>query len=221
MYTICKRIKQLRLERGMTQKQLADMLDVSPKTISKWETEQSLPDISHLLPLGVVFSISVNELLMPEAVMDPYSVPPGSPEMFPRIRKYGISTETICASTGVDRETVEQVIIDGKFSQHFSDKEKVQTLSGVLSFLDRHIPRLLDSLRENNMLFNELKITLNKFNEISDETIARYARIDPKDMDDFFKYGSELPPEKKLNLLAALFLLNITLNKESPYPWPI
>ena len=41
-------IRQLRERKAMTQAQLAAAIDVSPKTVSKWETAKGLPDISLL-----------------------------------------------------------------------------------------------------------------------------------------------------------------------------
>ena len=56
-------IKRLREEKGLTQAALADILDVSPKTISKWETAKGLPDISLLDALAGALDVSVMELM--------------------------------------------------------------------------------------------------------------------------------------------------------------
>ena len=56
-------IQILRKEKGLTQKELAEIIGLSDKTISKWENGNSLPDTSMLLPLCKVFGITVNELL--------------------------------------------------------------------------------------------------------------------------------------------------------------
>lgn len=54
---------QLRKERSMTQKDLAERLYVSDKAVSKWERGLSLPDISLLQPLSELLGVSVTELL--------------------------------------------------------------------------------------------------------------------------------------------------------------
>ena len=54
---------QLRKEKGMTQKELAEKLYVSDKAVSKWERGLSLPDISLLQPLAEIMDVSVTELL--------------------------------------------------------------------------------------------------------------------------------------------------------------
>ena len=56
-------IKELREKNHLTQAKLADMLNVSDKTISKWETAKGYPDITLLEPIAKVFKISVAELI--------------------------------------------------------------------------------------------------------------------------------------------------------------
>ena len=56
-------IKELREKRKMTQLQLAEMLKVSDKTVSKWETGKGYPDITLLEPVAKAFGISLPELI--------------------------------------------------------------------------------------------------------------------------------------------------------------
>lgn len=56
-------IKQLRLQKGMTQEQVAALLCVSTAAVSKWESKNTYPDITLLLPLANIFGVSVDELL--------------------------------------------------------------------------------------------------------------------------------------------------------------
>ena len=56
-------IRRLRRERGLPQAALAQAVGVSPQAISKWETGQTMPDITLLLPLSKELGIGVNELL--------------------------------------------------------------------------------------------------------------------------------------------------------------
>lgn len=65
-YVTGKAIKELREKRKLTQKQLADMLQISDKTISKWETNRGLPDIGLICSLAEALGVSVAELLMGE-----------------------------------------------------------------------------------------------------------------------------------------------------------
>ena len=56
-------IKSIRETKGLTQTELADMLGVTSKAVSKWETAKGLPDISLLQPLAAALDTSVIELL--------------------------------------------------------------------------------------------------------------------------------------------------------------
>ena len=59
-----------RKELSLTQRQLADQLNISDKTISKWETGNGLPEVSLMLPLCEVLHVTVNELLHGERLAD-------------------------------------------------------------------------------------------------------------------------------------------------------
>lgn len=61
-----KLIAELRKRQGLTQQQLADQLNLSNKTISKWESGAGSPDISNLLSLVEALGVSVDELLRGE-----------------------------------------------------------------------------------------------------------------------------------------------------------
>lgn len=56
-------IAKTRKEVHMTQKQLADALSISDKTVSKWECGKGLPEVSLMLPLCEALRITVNDLL--------------------------------------------------------------------------------------------------------------------------------------------------------------
>lgn len=56
-------IAQLRKEKGMSQKDLAEQLRVSEKAVRKWERGLSLPDIVFLQPMADIFGVTVSELL--------------------------------------------------------------------------------------------------------------------------------------------------------------
>ena len=56
-------ISRLRKEKGYTQKELADILNVSDKAVSRWETGKGFPDTALLKPLSNVLGISIGELL--------------------------------------------------------------------------------------------------------------------------------------------------------------
>lgn len=62
-YVTGETIRFLREKRGLTQKRLAQQLQISDKTVSKWETDRGLPDVSLLTDLAAALQVSVAELL--------------------------------------------------------------------------------------------------------------------------------------------------------------
>ena len=63
-------IKCLREKKGLTQADLADLLGISSKAVSKWETAKGLPDITLIEPLANALSVSVMELMTGNAVVN-------------------------------------------------------------------------------------------------------------------------------------------------------
>lgn len=61
-----KLIAELRKSKGLTQQQLAEQLNLSNKTISKWENGSGSPDVSNLPVLADVLEVTVDELLRGE-----------------------------------------------------------------------------------------------------------------------------------------------------------
>lgn len=59
-----KKIAFLRKMQKVTQTQLAEYLAVQPQTISRWETEGGMPDITFLPKIAIFFGISLDELFV-------------------------------------------------------------------------------------------------------------------------------------------------------------
>lgn len=66
--TFGTRLQQIRKASGLSQEQLADLLNMSRQAISKWETDQATPDIEKLSLLCNIFKISADELLGKESL---------------------------------------------------------------------------------------------------------------------------------------------------------
>lgn len=64
-------VSQLRKEKGLTQKDLAQKLYISDKAISKWETGVSIPDVVLLIPLSEALGVTVTELLQCQRLENP------------------------------------------------------------------------------------------------------------------------------------------------------
>ena len=56
-------LRELRLEHSRTQQQLADQIGVSNRSVSRWETRSTMPDLSMLVLLSEIYGISVDEIL--------------------------------------------------------------------------------------------------------------------------------------------------------------
>lgn len=67
---IGKFIRSIRNEKNMTQQELADIIGVTDRAISKWENGRGMPDIMFLIPLSEVLGVTVLELLNGEKKLD-------------------------------------------------------------------------------------------------------------------------------------------------------
>ena len=61
--TIAEKLKYLRKEHNMTQEDMAEKLNVSRQTISKWETNITIPDADNIVAICKLFHITTDELL--------------------------------------------------------------------------------------------------------------------------------------------------------------
>ena len=59
-------LKELRRAKGLTQEQLAEVLNVSSRTVSRWETGSNMPDISMLVEIAVFYDVSIPEIVQGE-----------------------------------------------------------------------------------------------------------------------------------------------------------
>ena len=67
-------VSELRKEKGITQKELAEKLCISDKAISKWETGKAIPDVTLLVPLAEILGVSTTELLECRRIEQPESM---------------------------------------------------------------------------------------------------------------------------------------------------
>lgn len=59
-------LKKLRKEKGITQEQFAEFLNISARTVSRWETGNNIPDISLLVEIAEFFDVSIPEIIKGE-----------------------------------------------------------------------------------------------------------------------------------------------------------
>ncbi len=66
---IGSRIQRLRVNNGLTQEQLAEKLEVTRQSVSKWEMEQAVPETEKIVVMSKLFSVSTDEILLDEDTM--------------------------------------------------------------------------------------------------------------------------------------------------------
>jgi transcriptional regulator with XRE-family HTH domain len=62
------KLYELRKQKGLSQEELANRLNVSRQTVSKWEVGESSPDMEKLVAISELFDISLDELVLDKAV---------------------------------------------------------------------------------------------------------------------------------------------------------
>lgn len=65
--SIGERIQNLRKCNSLTQEQLADKLDVSRQSVSKWELDAAIPEIEKVIMMSKLFSVSIDRILLDES----------------------------------------------------------------------------------------------------------------------------------------------------------
>lgn len=62
--TVAEKIQDLRIGKGLTQERLADMLEVSRQSVSKWELGQAVPDVDKIIRMSELFHVSTDTILV-------------------------------------------------------------------------------------------------------------------------------------------------------------
>ena len=74
--TLGQKIAFLRTAAGLSQEQLAGQLEVSRQSVSKWESDQSLPEITKVVQLSSLFHVTTDDLLREEILLEPADTEP-------------------------------------------------------------------------------------------------------------------------------------------------
>ena len=64
MNNLGERLLELRKDKRLSQEEVAEKLNVTRQTVSKWETNQSMPDFDKIVPLCELYGITPNELFI-------------------------------------------------------------------------------------------------------------------------------------------------------------
>ena len=62
--TVAENIQDLRIGKGLTQERLAEMLEVSRQSVSKWELGQAVPDVDKIIRMSELFNVSTDTILL-------------------------------------------------------------------------------------------------------------------------------------------------------------
>ena len=88
------KLYELRKQKGFSQEELANRLNVSRQTVSKWEVGDSTPDMEKLVAMSDLFGISLDELVLdksPEPA--PVEQVPVKSELYSDIKKYVLTDD--------------------------------------------------------------------------------------------------------------------------------
>ena len=85
--TLGERIRTLRGTKNLSQEDLAEALEVSRQSVSKWETDASVPDLEKLVKLSDLFGVSLDTLVRGEATLPP-QMPEPVPETPPQKHRF-------------------------------------------------------------------------------------------------------------------------------------
>jgi len=85
-----EKIYKLRTEKNLSQGELADALEVSRQSVSKWETDASVPELDKLIKLSEIFGVSLDELVLDKK--QPEETPPPEPKVVyePRMERSSV-----------------------------------------------------------------------------------------------------------------------------------
>jgi transcriptional regulator with XRE-family HTH domain len=100
--TLGENIVRLRTQKNWSQGDLADALDISRQSVSKWETDSSIPELDKLLKLSELFGITLDELVRGEEVPKTETAVPASfaPQATPEREKRRTIAGTVLLCTG-------------------------------------------------------------------------------------------------------------------------
>ncbi len=134
-----KFIASERKNKNMTQRQLADKLMISDKTVSKWECGNGMPEVSLMLPLCEILEINVNELLSGERLEEKEYQKKAEENMVELMRekqesKHKIIVGVIAAFMGISTLLV-CVLVTGYFDEIDKLYKVLITIFGIVNMI--------------------------------------------------------------------------------------
>ena len=93
--TLGEKIQALRNQHGLSQEQLAEKITVSRQAVSKWELDQSTPDLEYIIQLSEIFGVSIDSLVKQEQDCTSASSAPDNTAETPKREEKGIWRDTV------------------------------------------------------------------------------------------------------------------------------
>jgi transcriptional regulator with XRE-family HTH domain len=181
--TICENLKKLRRDKGNTQEELAEHLNVSMQAVSKWERGECYPDITLLPAVALYYNVTIDKLLgMDEQVIEA------------KIKEYEAKELELSQTFkgGIDEHQKEQIVLWREAQKEFPNHHRVlmQLLThlvypvrNVSNYFDEVIQigeRLLAESTDNDIRFGTINLLCNTYAELKDfENAKKYADMVP------------------------------------------
>lgn len=89
------KLYDLRKKKGLSQEELANRLNVSRQTVSKWEVGDSTPDMERLIAISDLFEISLDELVLDKAPKSAPEAQPSRSELYTDIKEKVITENNL------------------------------------------------------------------------------------------------------------------------------
>lgn len=144
--TIGEKIQQLRRGLGISQEQLAETLEISRQSVSKWERGEAVPDIEKVVALSRFFGVTTDQLLLD----DPQPIAPQI-------------NATVCSNATEDRLTA--LVRENAAHEKLRIGIRLLMLAVVLGIVDCILPFLMQLLDRyiNNAWYGDASMYLSKF----------------------------------------------------------
>ena len=220
MSLLCDNVKRLRLLRGLTQKQLAGILGVSPKTVSKWETGLGQPEVNQIIPLARVFGVSTDELFFGPQTVNSVGGTGSSEtrsvqkELDRIIKQHRIPLELLLQTAGAG-ETDLKELIEGKIPTDQRSRDKQKRLTKLIIVFSDLIPRYVE---DNVLLISTLFSKLRLENELPAEAVESYANLSPGRINAYMTGNYPMTQKEITHVIATLFMLDVSINRGEAFP---
>lgn len=111
------RLKELREQKGETQAQLADVLDVSQQAVGKWELDKASPDDKMLIKIANHYGVSIDYLLGYDDAPR-YYTDPETAHLAQELKDHPQFRVMFDSTKDMDAETVKKIIEFIKYQRH-------------------------------------------------------------------------------------------------------